>query len=152
DDQSPSTGRVVEIPLPLPDRPDQPAVLTFHYQGVIEDSPKSSGGLRFIRPDDTNGHIGARGIYLTYETFWHPTWKDALATFDLTLSLPADWEAITQGRQISRSTADGRRISQWAIDQPSEALTVAANKFVVHKQKREEIELAAYFFPEEAHL
>jgi aminopeptidase N len=148
----PSTRRMIEIPLPSLDDPDQPAVLTVGYHGQIDDVPKASGGLRFVRPDDTNGHIGPHGVYLTYETFWYPTWERTLSTFDLTLSLPSDWEAITQGTEVAQSISDGRRISQWTERLPSEALTLAANRFVVQKQEWQGIQLATYLFPEEAHL
>ncbi len=147
-----STRRVVDISVPPLDHPSQPVVLTLAYHGVIDDSPKASGGLRFVRPDDTNGHIGPNGVYLTYETFWYPTWEQTLSTFDLTLSLPSDWEAITQGREGDHTITDGRRTIQWTITQPSEALTLAANHFVVHKQDWKGIQLATYLFPEEAHL
>jgi hypothetical protein len=142
----------VEIPLPPLDHTGQPAVLTLAYHGVIDDSPKASGGLRFVRPDDTDGHIGPNGIYLTFETFWYPTWEQTLSTFDLILSLPSGWEAITQGREGAHTIVDGRRTSHWTITLPSEALTLAANNFVVHKQEWKGIQLATYLFPEEAHL
>jgi aminopeptidase N len=147
-----STRRVVEISFPPLEPADQPAILTLAYHGTIDDSPKASGGLRFVKPDDTNGHIGPHGVYLTYETFWYPTWEQTLSTYDLTLSLPSDWEAITQGREVAQTITEGRRTSQWAITLPSEALTLAANHFVVHKQTWNGIQLATYLFPEEAHL
>ncbi|WNM58391.1 M1 family metallopeptidase [Candidatus Nitrospira allomarina] len=147
-----STRRVIEIPLPPLDDPDQPAALTVTYHGQIDDSPKASGGLRFVRPDDTNGHIGPNGVYLTYETFWHPTWEQTLSTYDLTLSLPSDWETITQGREVINTVTDGRRTTQWKVNLPSEALTLAANHFVVQKQEWRGIQLATYLFPEDAHL
>jgi len=150
--QPPSTRRVVEIPIPPLDHTGQPAVLTLAYHGLIDDSPKASGGLRFVRPDDTNGHIGPNGVYLTFETFWYPTWEKTLSTFDLILSLPSGWEAITQGREDAHTITDGRRTTHWKIALPSEALTLAANHFVVHKQEWNGIQLATYLFPEEAHL
>lgn len=150
--QPPSTRRVVQIPLPPIDDPDQPAILTLTYHGQIDDSPTASGGLRFVRPDDTNGHIGPNGVYLTYETFWHPTWEQTLSTYDLILSLPSDWEAITQGREVANAVTDGRRTTQWRVNLPSEALTLAANHFVVQKQEWKGIQLATYLYPEDAHL
>ncbi|GJL59756.1 MAG: peptidase M1 [Nitrospirales bacterium] len=147
-----ATSRVIEIPLPPLDGPDQPAVLTLTYHGKIDDTPKASGGLRFVKPDDTNGHIGPNGVYLTYETFWYPTWEQTLSTYDLTLSLPSDWEAITQGQEIANGVTDGRRTAQWLVDLPSEALTLGANHFVVQKQEWKGIQVATYLFPEDAHL
>ncbi|MCA9419799.1 MAG: hypothetical protein KC592_02200, partial [Nitrospira sp.] len=132
--------------------PDRPAVLTIAYHGFIDDSPKASGGLRFVKPDDTTGHIGPNGVYLTYETFWYPTWEQTLSTFELTLNLPIDWEAITQGREVFQTVTNARRTTQWKVNSPSEALTLAANHFVVHKQEWEGVQLATYLFPEDAHL
>jgi hypothetical protein len=66
---------------------DSIPTLTIVYHGHIDDSPKTSGGLRFVRPDKTNGHIGPQGIYLTSETFWYPTWEHHLVTFDLALTV-----------------------------------------------------------------
>ncbi|HBP87336.1 MAG TPA: hypothetical protein DD706_06525, partial [Nitrospiraceae bacterium] len=129
-----------------------PAVLTIAYHGFIDDSPKASGGLRFVKPDETTGHIGPNGVYLTYETFWYPTWEQTLSTFELTLSLPIDWEAITQGREVFQTVTNARRTTQWKVNSPSEALTLAANHFVVHKQEWEGVQLATYLFPEDANL
>ena len=74
--------------------------------------PKRTDGLRFIRPDKTNGHIGPQGIYLTSETFWYPTWEQHLVTFDLTLTLPSNWQAITQGQETKQSVTEEQRISR----------------------------------------
>jgi len=128
------------------------SILTIDYHGLINDSPKTSGGLRFVRPDKTNGHIGPQGIYLTSETFWYPTWEHHLVTFDLTLTLPSDWQAITQGQEINQSLTEKQRTSEWGIHSPTEALTLAANRFVVQKKIWRDIQLATYLFPDEAPL
>ena len=36
--------------------------LTITYQGAINDPPQASKGLRFVRPDKTNGYIGNDGV------------------------------------------------------------------------------------------
>jgi aminopeptidase N len=129
-----------------------PPLLKIVYHGHIDDSPTESGGLRFVRPDKTNGHIGQQGIYLTSETFWYPTWEHHLVTFDLTLTLPADWQAITQGQESHQAVTETQRRSQWTISSPTEALTLAANHFVVQKKPWRDIQLATYLFPGEAPL
>ena len=113
---------------------DSSPVITIFYHGQINESPTETGGLRFVRPDKTNGHIGPQGIYLTSETFWYPSWEHYLVTFDLTLTLPSDWQAITQGQETNQSVKDSKRTSQWSILSPTEALTLAANDFVVQKR------------------
>jgi len=127
-------------------------ILQVIYHGQIDDSPKKSGGLRFVRPDKTNGHIGPQGVYLTSETFWYPTWEHHFVTFDVTLTLPSDWRAITQGQETNESVTEKQRTSQWTISSPTEALTLAANHFVVQKKPWRDIQLATYFFPDEAPL
>ena len=129
-----------------------PLLLKIAYHGHIDDSPTESGGLRFVRPDKTNGHIGQQGIYLTSETFWYPTWEHHLVTFDVSLTLPADWQSITQGQETSQTVTENQRTSQWTISSPTEALTLAANHFVVQKKPWRNIQLATYLFPDEAAL
>lgn len=131
---------------------DSIPTLNIVYHGHIDDSPKTSGGLRFVRPDKTNGHIGPQGIYLTSETFWYPTWEHHLVTFDLALTLPSDWQAITQGQETNQSLTEKLRTSEWGVHSPTEALTVAANRFVVQKKLWRGIQLATYLFPDEAPL
>ena len=127
-------------------------ILKVVYHGEIDDSPKGSGGLRFVRPDKTNGHIGPQGIYLTSETLWYPTWEHHFVTFDVTITLPYDWQAITQGQETSQTVTKKQRTSHWNISSPTEALTLAANKYVVQKKSWRDIQLATYLFPDEAPL
>jgi hypothetical protein len=146
------TQWIIEHPSMSPEQSKPAPILTIVYHGLINDSPKTSGGLRFVRPDKTNGHIGPQGIYLTSETFWYPTWEHHLVTFDLALTLPYDWQAITQGQETNQVVTEEQQTSQWSIHSPTEALTVAANRFVVQKKLWSDIQLATYLFPDEAPL
>jgi aminopeptidase N len=147
-----STQWVIEHPESGMGQTEPFPTLTIMYHGPIDDSPTASSGLRFVRPDKTSGHIGPQGIYLSSETFWYPTWEQHLMTCELTLTLPSDWHSITQGQETSQSIKEKQRISHWRISSPTEALTLAANKFVVQKQPWRDIQVATYLFPDEAHL
>jgi aminopeptidase N len=151
-DQTGFTQWMIEHPSINLEQSKPSPILTIVYHGLINDSPKRSSGLRFVRPDKTNGHIGPQGIYLTSETFWYPTWEHHLVTFDLALSLPSDWQAITQGQETAQTVTENQRKSQWSIHAPTEALTLAANHFVVQKKPWRDIQLATYLFPDEAPL
>jgi len=146
------TQWVIESPSSFQTPSSSPPRLTIIYHGQIDDSPTESGGLRFVRPDKTNGHIGPQGIYLTSETYWYPTWEHHFVTFDLTLTLPADWQAITQGQETLPVVTENLRTSQWSIQAPTEAVTLAANHYVVQKKPWRDIQLATYLFPDEAYL
>ncbi len=146
------TKWIIEYPLPQQKQSDSSPILTIVYHGPINDSPAASSGLRFVRPDKTNGHIGKEGIYLSSETFWYPTWKQHLVTFDLEVTLPSDWHSITQGEEIQQTMTQYNRISQWRVASPTEALTLAANTYVVQKKPWRNIQLATYLFPKDAAL
>ena len=151
-DQTGFTKWIIEYPSSSHKPSDELRALTIVYHGLIDDSPTASSGLRFVRPDKTNGHVGQQGIYLTSETFWYPTWEHHLVTFELTLTLPANWQAITQGREIDQAVTETQQTSHWSISSPTEALTLAANQFVVQKKPWRNMQLATYLFPDEAAL
>ncbi|MGD9850474.1 MAG: M1 family metallopeptidase [Nitrospirales bacterium] len=151
-----------ETPVPtrqritIPIAPQEPLFkflkVTIAYQGHINDPPQASGDLRFVRPDETNGHIGPEGIYLSSETFWYPVWESVLHTYKLNLTLPEGWEAVTQGKPLARIQGSGTHTTTWYIQTPSQALTVSANRFKVEIRQWQDIQIATYLFHEEAAL
>ncbi|WP_447969135.1 M1 family metallopeptidase [Nitrospira sp. M1] len=122
------------------------------YHGMIDDHPKGAPGLRFTKPDETTGYIGPEGVYLTSETQWYPTVPHALATFQVTSTVPSGWETVTQGKEVSHTVTDDETTSTWNITQKSEALTLVANHFVKQKKAWQGITIATYLFPEDAEL
>lgn len=129
-----------------------PGSVTVVYRGRIHDPPRSSKGLRFVRPDHTQGHIGPEGVYLSSESFWYPLIPDSLPQFEVRVRVPGGWEAVTQGRRLSHRVEDGQVITEWVSERPAEALTLAANRFVISRRLWQGIELTTYLFPEDAHL
>lgn len=124
--------------------------LNFVYRGIIDDPPRDPRHLRFVTPSETTGHIGSEGVYLSSESQWYPDLDDSLATYDVRITLPDGWTAVTQGTAQPDS-------SRWIVSTKSEALTVVANRFVVKTrswkaQSGQEIQLATYLFPDEAAL
>jgi len=124
--------------------------MRFTYRGVIDDPPRDPRHLRFVTPSETSGHIGPEGVYLSSESQWYPDLEDSLATYDVTITVPDGWAAVTQGTPQS----DPRR---WIVSSKSEALTIVANRFVVktrawQAKSGQAVQLATYLFPEEAAL
>ena len=127
-------------------------VLAIRYHGTIADFPKGSVGLRFTRPDKTTGYIGEEGVYLTSETIWYPTIPQTLSTFRVKSLVPAGWQTVTQGEELSHETLGSQNISEWNIATPSEALTLVANHFVKQSKVWKGITIATYLFPDDAAL
>ncbi len=129
-----------------------PLSLSIQYKGEINDPPRPSKDLRFVRPDKTLGHIGPEGTYLTAETAWYPDLPMTLATFTIDVTLPQGWMAVTQGHQVSQVSDTTTLTATWEVDIASEALTLVANHFVKHHRDWQGIEMATYLFPEDSHL
>ena len=140
----------VILKQPATGRGDGTVELKFSYRGVIDDPPRDPRHLRFVTPSETSGHIGPEGVYLSSESQWYPDLNGSLATYDVTVTLPDGWTAVTQGAPQSDP-------ARWVVSSKSEALTVVANRFIVKArtwtaQSGQSIRLATYLFPDEASL
>ena len=146
-------SRMIEINQPPSSNQRTQMMVTIVYQGTINDPPRRSPGLRFVRPDTTMGHIGPQGVYLSSETHWYPDVPGrSLATFTVHATVPKQWEVVTQGREMSRRSLPDRLTTEWQVYAKSEALTLVANHFVKQQRDWNGINLATYLFPEDAHL
>lgn len=154
-DQAPSASRLsrtIAIQLPQALNPGEAMSVQVAYRGNIHDAPTASPGLRFVRPDKTLGYIGKEGVYLTSETSWYPNIMGSLASFRVRVTVPKGWRAVTHGREISFETRESTAESEWQVRAKTEALTLAANRFVKQATQWKGIEVATYLFPEDAHL
>lgn len=150
-------GQAQEVAISLGAAPGQRVTLEWRYEGTINDPPRESRQLRFVTPSETAGHIGSEGVYLSGETAWYPDVPAALPTFALEIRLPAGWEAVTHGQRVARSGGKDRSVSQWQVAEPTEALTLVANRFVEARRDWRDaggrsIEVSTYLFAEDAGL
>jgi hypothetical protein len=138
--------------------------LDVHYHGVINDPPRDPRHLRFVTPSETAGHIGPEGVYVSSESNWYPGIPESLSTYALLVAVPTGWTVVTQGKAgESRACPawlcrnDQMVITDWAVTQPSEAVTLVANSFVATfrdwtAKTGQRIRLSTYLFPDDAHL
>ncbi|MDH4236992.1 MAG: M1 family aminopeptidase [Nitrospira sp.] len=150
----PPTQRVT---VTLPTAHDGRVTLAWAYRGVIDDPPKEPRHLRFVTPSETAGHIGPEGVYLSSESQWYPDIEGSLSAYRLRILVPVGWSVVTQGRKTEDATDGGQASSTWVIQDQSEALTLVANTFVTKSRawkgrSGQHIELATYFFPDNAGL
>ncbi len=142
----------VTVSLDPPVEAGQILVMSWDYEGTLNDPPRQARHLRFVTPSQTAGHIGEEGIYLSSETRWYPDIDGSLSTYEIEVSLPEGWESVTQGRRVSRVSKNGTVTAAWKVATHAEALTLVANRFVTHRRDWQGIEISTYFFPEDAHL
>ena len=138
-----------QVAIHLPDSRSRWTV-KWRYSGPVNDPPRDPRHLRFVTPSETAGHIGPEGVYLSSESRWYPDISGSLASYELAVKLPPNWVSVSQGAE---SASPGR----WSVPTKSEALTLAANQFVVRIREwkasnGQPIRLGAYLFKEDAYL
>ena len=159
---APESAQHVAIPLEV--EATGLVTLDVHYHGMINDPPRDPRHLRFVTPSETAGHIGPEGVYVSSESYWYPDIPDSLSTYALRVAVPTGWTVVTQGKagESRACPADLCRnekmvITEWAVTQPSEALTLVGNTFVTTfrdwtAKTGQKIQLSTYLFPDDAHL
>lgn len=160
--KDPKTGeQVVVVKFPMPLAQGETRLIEWEYQGEINEPPREPRHLRFVTPSETGGHIGSEGVYLSGETHWYPDLPGSLATFDVHVTLPESWEAITHGKKTSHGLAPSdppaRVVSDWHVAEKSEALTLVANRFVIKTRDwtaadGQRVQVQTYLFSEDAAL
>jgi len=139
--------------------PGHPESLSFlwTYRGTINDPPREPRHLRFVTPSETSGHIGPEGVYLSSESQWYPDIDGSMSRFRLNAAVPAGWVLVTQGEKESSRIEMGKSQEEWLIREPSEALSLVANRFVATSRAWKSpdgtmIQLSTYLLPDNAPL
>jgi aminopeptidase N len=107
----------------------------FHDVKTI-DHPISKEGEDYARGfAETEGTIQAEGVFLSGTSKWYPAPGDgSLVTFSLDVTLPAGWDAMSQGRRtIHERAATGTRVV-FVSDEPQEEIWLVAGPWVETSQ------------------
>ena len=111
---------------------------TISYSGVIN-NPLRQVGQEYARGQkDTVGSIGPEGVYLDGGTGWYPRahrGMDEKITFDLTVDLPAGWDAVSQGTRTEHRRDDGGTLVRWESDNPQDAIWLVAGQYTEYTKK-----------------
>jgi len=126
----------------------QDRVLGLEYSGVIHSQIQSIGGEYSKSFSTSPGIIGDDGVVLGGASWWVPDFDAELVTFDLTVDLPAGWDAVSQGdrtahEQIERSGEERRRVT-WSCMNPMQEIYVIAARF--HEYSTATGNVTAYAF------
>ncbi len=97
--------------------------LELQWQGVISHPVERDGP----GPQTTPGLIAPEGVWLGGESLWYPWLDDRLVTFDLKVTLPEGWRAISPGY--------GSEPNRFATRQPQEAIVLVAGRFAIHRDQ-----------------
>jgi len=112
--------------------PGKDSVFTLSLEGTIN-NPVLQLNEEYARGfSQSPGLIEERGAYLAGATYWVPTVKDTLITYDITVGMPADWRSVSQGARTGYSTAE-RHTDTWSATTPTEEIYLIAAKFAEYE-------------------
>jgi len=124
--------------------------LTLRLSGRI-DNPVKQLSEEYARGfSQSPGLIEERGVYLAGATYWVPTVKDVLVTYDLTVKMPNDWRSVSQGERTLHRT-DDVHTDRWVVDTPTEEIYLIAAKFTEYEIPAGNVKVMAFLrTPDEA--
>jgi aminopeptidase N len=112
--------------------------LTLDYSGTPFD-PDSN---------DTTGFIFTGGSYFYPQQIN----KISLVTFDMQVSLPEPWKAVSQGLRSGDDISGERRVVTWKSTRPSEEIYLIANRYHVYETDHNRLPLFAFLLQKEDEL
>ena len=99
----------------------------------------------------TPGLIDTVGVYLAGSTDWIPLFGEKLLTFDLTVTLPPQWDMVSQGKRTLHQIKEGRRLTTWHSPEPMEEVFLIAAKFHEYDKPAGAVDVMAFLrTPDEA--
>lgn len=120
--------------------------LTIKYEGIFgykQNSDKNYGAIQ--------NTINERGIFLTGT--WYPQLLEGLPIYKLQAVLPEDFEAISEAEYIKKISRGNETEFVFDFSKPTDNITfTATNRYEIIKESFNDIDLYAYFFPEDIEL
>jgi len=124
--------------------PQEGGVVQIIYAGQIGHKV-SSGETEYARGfSDTPGLIHSDGAYLAATSLWYPYFGDDLITFDLQVTVPADWEAISQGERKKHIKSDEKTLVKWQEHAPQDEIFLIAGPYQEYTKQHGQVEAMVF--------
>ncbi len=125
--------------------PDKSGVVEIFFKGIYKaaDPAGKDTGI-------TGSVIDKRGVSLT--GVWYPT-AEGLRHYELNVTLPVGYEAVSEAESIKREMKNGKVKFQFSFPHPVDGINLAASdRFRVLRESFRDIDIYAYFFEEDLDL
>jgi len=124
--------------------PTRPLRLQISYTDSFRDRPPE-----IPRHDENPGYgvtatILPEGTFLSSAAAWYPV-PDEPVRLDLSISAPAGYEAVTEGRRTGHQRLPDRTFSSWRTERPVTGLSLAAGPLEVFERPEGPVPVYAYF-------
>lgn len=126
----------------------QPGPVTLTYGGrILHAREQIAEGMGRTR-EWSRGAIGADGVFLDGNSGWYPRIDETLQAFDLKVTLPAGWTAVSQGMGPGDPESG---ISSWTETHPQDDIYLIAAPFARYQRSGSGFEAQVYLRqPDEA--
>ncbi len=118
--------------------------VTLHYRGQIHHAVQEPGQEYARSFSYTPGVISEEGIFLANSTAWYPQFENPMVSFRLNISLPADWDAVSQGRLLNAQQDGQQRTLVWEELHPQDDIYLVAGRYQRYTQSTGAVEALVY--------
>ena len=129
---------------PAADTWPESLLVLIRYEGTVYDSlrpPPESYQRGF---ETTTGLIDPRGAYLSGTSLWYPQRFDDPFPFRLDVSVPPDWQAISQGRR--QGGEPGAPRVSWISDEPMDEIYLIAGPYRLREEHHGEVAIQTFTY------
>lgn len=125
-----------DVPLKhyVADIKKQQKKFTVRYQGVINHVLKRPGKEYARSFSETPGLIDKTGIFLAKSTHWYPQADDELVTFVMTITTPAAWTALSQGKRMDLVNLEDKTTIIWEETNPQDDIYIVGGPLIEYSQ------------------
>lgn len=110
---------------------EAPGPVTLAYGGRIQHGLDSALEGMGRERQSTPGTIGPDGIFLDGSSGWYPRVPGSLQTFELEVSLPQGWRAVSQGAGPELA---GHAGTHWSESHPQDDIYLVAAPFTLYRE------------------
>ena len=118
--------------------------ITLRYAGVINhdlQQPNFDGARSF---SSTEGIIDENGVFLDGGSAWYPTIANSLVSFELEISIPSPWLAVSAGAKTEHDPLGDMNNVCWVERSPQDDIYLVAAPFKLYSQQADNIEVQVY--------
>ncbi len=127
-------------------------VFRLNAKGLIREERREIGAGSSRSFSTTAGTIEEEGVFLAGSSAWIPQPVDEMVTFDLTVSLPVGWDAVSQGKREKHFRNDQGTVVQWRCESPQEEIYLVAGEYFEFTDRIDDVELMAFLRQDDSAL
>jgi len=139
-----TASRAVPVEVYRVRLPAAARTFTLKYRGVIDHPLETAGAEQARGFQNSPGLITGDGVVLSGNTNWYPDPGMGLVTFDLEVTMPAKWDAVSQGERTLHELKKKKTLVRWQSLEPQEEIYLVAAQFIEYDKPAGHVEAMAF--------